>query len=63
MRTQCTDRVHAVVVLQKKSWASIGLEFGVQWVVVFTATRQSVYHNQKPDVYFINRHLKIWALQ
>ena len=34
MRTQCTDRVHAIVVLQKKA----GLEFGVQWVGVFTAT-------------------------
>jgi len=36
MRTQCTDKVRAIVVLQKK--ASIGFEFGVQWAGVFTAT-------------------------
>jgi len=36
----------------EESWASIGLEFGVQWVGVFTATWQSVNHNQKPDVLF-----------
>jgi len=45
----------------EESWASVGLEFGVQWVGVFTATRQSVNHNQKPDVYFINGHVKIWV--
>jgi len=47
----------------EESWASVGLEFGVQWVEVFTATWQSVNHNQKPDVYFINGHVKIWVLQ
>ena len=43
----------------EESWASIGLEFGVQLVGVFTATGQSVSHNQKPDVNFINGHVKI----
>jgi len=47
----------------EESWASVGLEFGVQWVGVFTATWQLVNHNQKPDVYFINGLVKIWVLQ
>jgi len=46
----------------EESWASVGLEFRVQWVGVFTATWQSVNHNQKPDVYYINGHAKIWVL-
>jgi len=46
------DWVHTIV--EEESWASIGLEFGVQWVGVFTAAWQSVNHNRKPDVYFIN---------
>jgi len=47
----------------EESWVSIGLEFGVQWVEVFTATWQSVNHKQKPDIYFIKGHVKIWVLQ
>ena len=43
----------------EESWASIGLEFGAQWMGIFTATLQSVSHNRKPDVYFINVHVKI----
>ena len=42
----------------EEGWASVGLEFGVQWVGVFTATWQSVNYNQKPDVYFTNGHVK-----
>ena len=42
MRTQCTDRVHAIVVFTEESWASIGLEFGVQWVGVFTVTNLTI---------------------
>jgi len=47
----------------EERWASIGLEFGVQWVGVYTAAWQSVSHNQKRDVYLINGHVKIWVLQ
>jgi len=38
----CTDRVHAIVVLQKKSRASIGLEFVSGWEFSLQLDYQSI---------------------
>jgi len=49
MRTQCTDRVHAIVVLQKKAVFSLQLD------------NQSITIRNR--TYFIIGHVKIWVLQ
>jgi len=64
MRTQCTDRLHAIVVLQKKAGLVLGSNLVYSgWEFSLQLDSQSINHNQKPDVYFINGHVKIWVLQ
>ena len=65
MRTQCTDRVRAIVVLQKKAGLVLGSNLVYSgWEFSLQLDNQSItIHNQKPDVYFINGRVQIWVQQ
>ena len=63
MRTQCTDIVHAIVVLQKKAGLVLGSNLVYSgWEFSLQRDKQSITTRNRMFNY-INGHVKIWVLQ